>query len=124
MRALLLLVAAGSAWAMRTQDLQLRLESPRASYSRPGTAFPARIGVRRAYSVARRLVIRGVVRRSLGRFICGGTSRAHARIRGLPVARWRRRGLRVRLLAVDNAQRRYIRAIGFAAARATIRRAC
>jgi len=109
MRALLLLVAAGSAWAMRTQDLQLRLESPLASYSRPGTAFTARVLGSDEHTVPilpAGSLIRGVVRsaHSVGLGLRRERAGLTLEFEGCQLPAGDAVVCDVRLLAVDNAR--------------------
>ena len=107
---LFLCFAAGAARAAVTQDLQLRLESPIASYSRRGTSFTARVyGPAGSYSMPllpAGTLVRGVVRRanSIGLGLRRERAGLTLEFEGCELPGGERADCDVRLLAVDNAR--------------------
>ena len=106
---LLLVATAGIAIASQTQDLQLRLMSPVASYSRPGTPFTARvIGAQTSLTpiLPTGTVVRGVVRK--GQSVGLGLRRERAELmlefNGCQLPTGASIACDVSLLAVDNAR--------------------
>lgn len=105
----LLVAAAGIAGASQTQDLQLRLVSPVASYSRPGTPFTARVvGARTSLSpiLPAGTIVHGVVRK--GHSVRLGIRRERAELmlefNGCQLPAGASITCDVSLLAVDNAR--------------------
>jgi hypothetical protein len=104
------LCAAGAALAVQTQDIQLRLESPLASYSKPGTSFTARVSGPASHDVAPLLptgtLVRGAVRQahSIGLGLRRERAGLTLEFEGCELPGGETAHCDVQLLAVDNAR--------------------
>ncbi len=105
----LLIATAAIAMASQTQDLQLRLESPLASYSRPGTPFTARVmgaQTQLAPILPAGTIVRGVVRnrQSVGLGLRRERAGLKLEFNSCQLPGGATAACDVRLLAVDNAR--------------------
>ena len=105
----LLIATAGIAMASQTQDLQLRLESPLASYSRPGAPFTARVlgaQTQLAPILPAGTIVRGIVRnrQSVGLGLRRERAGLMLEFNGCQLPGGATAACEVRLLAVDNAR--------------------